>query len=200
MLLIPATVSTDWGELMAQIIDPDNHCLYGTCLQQPYEPHTQDDCTGTRWKQIPQDAPIFALCMKIDALTAERDARIDAGAVIIHNNRLRAILVESEERAEKAEAERDEAIERAARFQQIVNDNHHLDFGQMTRALRKAEAERDRYRAVVELVGEPGMFACQQPLPRIADEFGTLVEDPCEECWDCRVLATLAVPLVEEKK
>src|ERR1035437_7666338 len=42
-------------------------------------------------------------------------------------------------RIDAADAERDQAVERAARFQQIISDNHHLDFDQMTRALRNAE-------------------------------------------------------------
>ena len=88
-------------------------------------------------------------------------------------------------RLDKAEAERD-------RLGTEVN--------RLTKGWHLERAELARYRAVVELVSEPGMFACQQPLPRIADEFGTLVEDSCGECWDCRLLAALVLASTEEDR
>jgi hypothetical protein len=62
------------------------------------------------------NGPTLGTALKVASLfdAIGYDARIDAGAVIIHNNRLRAILVESEERAERAEAE-------LARYRAVVD-------------------------------------------------------------------------------
>jgi hypothetical protein len=90
-------------------------------------------------------------------------------------------------RIDAAEAERDQAVERTARFQQIISDNHHLDFDQMTSALHKAEEratlayadaqkaedERDRYLIVVDAA--KGLYK-DHGHERLADALKALAE------------------------
>jgi hypothetical protein len=73
------------------------------------------------------------------------------------------------EAVDRSRVKLDAAEAECERLRQKSENRNTLYMEQRARAIT-AEAERDRYLAVVKLVGEAGMFACQQPLPRIAEE------------------------------